>query len=77
MAVKLSDDWKEVLRKAWSVRLMAVTALFVGLEAALPNLDGLLPPKTFAILAFVTTVGSFATRLLAQPNMDRGNGAPG
>lgn len=75
----LIDDWRTVLRRAWSIRLLAVAGLLSGLEAAVPFLDGILPiPRgTFAVLAFLATGGAFVARLVAQKSMyeeDQDNG---
>lgn len=66
--MRLLDDWKRVLRQAWSIRLMLLAGLFSGLEIALPILDGILPvPRgAFAALSGVTTAAAFVARLLAQ-----------
>ncbi len=69
--MKLIDNWKQVLQKAWSIRLIILTGFFSGLEVAVPYLEHALPIPTglFATLSFGTTVGAFATRLLSQSSM--------
>lgn len=66
-------DWRDVLRYAWSVRLMILAALFSGAEVALPFLDGWLPisPGLFGLLSFLTTVAAFIARFVAQKSLDR------
>lgn len=66
--MRLLDDWKRVLRQAWSIRLMLLAGLFSGVEIALPIIDGLLhiPRGIFAALSGVTTAVAFVARLLAQ-----------
>jgi hypothetical protein len=66
--MNLVDDWKYVLKRAWSIRLMLLAGLFSGLEIALPILDGILPiPRgVFAALSGTTTAAAFVARLLAQ-----------
>ena len=70
--MRLLDDWKDVLRRAWSIRLMLLAALFSGIEIALPLLDGILPlPRgAFAALSGLTTAAAFVARLLAQKETD-------
>ena len=65
---KLVWNWREILRYAWSIRLLIVAGLLSGAEVALPLLDGLLPvPKgVFAGLSFLATGGAFVARLVAQ-----------
>lgn len=69
--MKLDSDWKDVLRKAWSIRLIIIAGLFSGLEVALPFLDGFMPiPRgVFAVLSFVATGGAFVARLVAQQSL--------
>lgn len=64
----LVSNWRDVLRKAWSVRLMILAGLLSGLEVALPLIDGLydIPRGLFAALSGVTVAGAFVSRLLAQ-----------
>jgi hypothetical protein len=68
----LLPNWRAVLRRAWSVRLMIVAAVLSGAEIALPLLDGLLPvPRgAFAALSAFATGGAFVARLIAQRNME-------
>lgn len=65
-------DWRRVLRRAWSIRLMILAAVLSGIEVALPLLDGLVPVPAgvFAGLSAFTTAGAFVARLLAQKDMD-------
>lgn len=67
---KLIPNWKEVLRCAWSIRLMLLAALLSGLEIILPFLGGLpVSPIWFAVFSFLVVAGAFIARLLAQSNM--------
>ncbi|WP_187972970.1 hypothetical protein [Aquibium microcysteis] len=66
--MRLHQQWRDILWKAWSIRLMALAAVLSGLEVALPFLDGLLSvgTGTFAALSCVTTAGAFIARIVAQ-----------
>lgn len=66
--MRLVADWRRVLRRAWSIRLMILAGLLSGVEVALPLADGLLPVPAgvFAALSALTTAGAFVARLLAQ-----------
>jgi hypothetical protein len=59
-------DWGRVLRRAWSVRLMALAALLSGAEIALPILMVDLPRTLFAALTFLTVSAAFVARFIAQ-----------
>lgn len=66
--MKLSSDWKRVLQRAWSVRLMIVAALLSGFEVALPLLDNIveMPRGLFAALSGFTVAAAFVARIVAQ-----------
>lgn len=66
----LIDDWRRVLRKAWSIRLALIAAAFGGAELALPYLGDLIPPKVFLGLSMAITIAAAAARIVAQPKMD-------
>ena len=69
--MQLIHDWQLVLRRAWSVRLMFIAALFSGFEIALPFFENSLPIPTgvFAAASGLTTAAAFAMRLVAQNSM--------
>jgi hypothetical protein len=69
--MKPVHNWRDVLRKAWSIRLMLLAALLSGAEVALPLLDGVLPipPGIFAALTFVTVGAAFIARLVVQKGL--------
>lgn len=70
-------DWKKVLRKAWSVRLMFLAALFSAIEIGLPLLDGIfyIPSGLFASLTMITTFAAFVARFYAQKEFKDGDKA--
>ena len=70
--MKILPNWRRVLRKAWSVRLMLLAGLLSGLEVALPLTSEFLPidPGAFAALSGLTVTAAFVTRILAQKDME-------
>lgn len=74
MRFALVDDWRKVLRKAWSLRLIALAGVLSGAEIALPLLDGVLsmPRGLFAALSALATGGAFVSRLVAQKELRDG-----
>lgn len=70
LTMKLISDWRHVLQRAWSIKLLLLAAVFCGAEAALPLLCGFIPPRLFAALSFLTVAGAFVARILAQKDMD-------
>ena len=68
----LIDNAREVLLKAWSVRLAALSALFSALDLLnqlLPFLSGALPSKTLTVAAAVCGAAAVVARFLKQQNM--------
>lgn len=78
MKFNLVQDWRAVIRKAWSIRLILIAGFFSGLEAgvqilsALGKLPAWMPSGAFAALAFVASNGAFVTRLMAQKGLTDG-----
>lgn len=68
MRFKLVWNWRQILRYAWSIRLLIVAGLLSGAEVALPLLQSVLPvpPGVFAGMSFLATAGAFIARLVAQ-----------
>lgn len=65
--MRLIDNWRAVLKHAWSVRLMALAVILTGLEAAWPYLDWLPIPKgAFAALSGLVSAGAIYARFVAQ-----------
>lgn len=62
----LIRDWKRVLRRAWSVRLVIAAAVMSGVEIALPFFSDVIPRGLFAGLSFFAVAGAFVARLYAQ-----------
>lgn len=67
--MKLIDEWKLVLRKAWSTRFAAISSVLAVLQAVVPSLDGLIPPSTFAVLSAITAILAIVARVVDQPAM--------
>ncbi len=64
--VKLIDDWRRVLRRAWSIRLTLLSAALGGVELALPLFSDAVPRNTFAALSVAVAVAAAGARLVAQ-----------
>lgn len=62
----LIPDWKRVLRKAWSMRLMGIAAVLSFVEVIMPFLSEKMPRGVFAVLSGLTVAGAFIARLVAQ-----------
>lgn len=68
--MRLLDDWRRILRRAWSVRLMALAFMLTVAEVALPFWSDAFPPRVFAILSGLAVAGAFVSRLVAQNAKD-------
>jgi len=68
--MKLIPDWRRVLTRAWSIRLMLLAALFSVAEEALPLMGDFIEPGLLARLSAFVTAGAIVARILAQRNMD-------
>jgi len=64
--LKLLANWKQVLRKAWSLKLMVLAGVLSGVEVILPLFYASIPHGLFAVLSAVATASAFVARLLAQ-----------
>ncbi len=69
--MNLIPDWRRVLRKAWSLRLMVLAAVLSGVEVVLPLFVDAMPRGVFAGLSLLTAVGGAVARVVAQPKMER------
>lgn len=70
MEMKLKNNWTEVLKKAWSIRLGVLAGLFSGAEVILPLFMDTMPRHVFALLSMVAVMGAVVARLVAQPKAD-------
>lgn len=69
--MKLLADWKDILKKAWSIRLMILAGLLTGAEMILPMFSDAIPNKLFAVLTFVCVSLALVARLLAQNEVEQ------
>jgi hypothetical protein len=69
---ELIPDWRHVLRRAWSIRLMLLAGVLSGVEVILPVVTDSLPWPRWASASLVALVvsGAFVTRLLAQKDSE-------
>ena len=67
--MKLHPDWRRILRRAWSMRLMGLAGLLTGCEAVINTVgaDWLPVPAWARALVILAVIGgAFVARLLAQ-----------
>jgi hypothetical protein len=64
----LIANWREVLKRAWSIRWIVLAGFLSGIEVFLPLIDGYwdVPRGVFAALSAVATCAAFISRILVQ-----------
>jgi hypothetical protein len=67
--MKLANDWKYIIKKAWSIRLMIVAGILSGVEIIVPLFADNIPRNLFAGLSFLAVSGAFVARLVAQKDV--------
>lgn len=67
----LVKNWRQVLKRAWSVRLLLAAGFFSGAEVFLPLIDGYvdMPRGLFAAMSGLSAAGAFVSRFLAQKDL--------
>ena len=65
----LSENWRDLIRKAWSVRFMVLAFMLTMAEVMLPFFSDAVPPRLFAVLSGLAVAGAFVSRLVAQKDM--------
>lgn len=76
--IALVENWRGIAFKAWSMRLWALGTVLGFMEQllpALPYLDGVLPPKTLAVLSIVCGAAGLVARVIDQPSLRAGQEA--
>lgn len=68
--MKLYDNWKDIVRKAWSIRLMVLAGVLSAVEVVLPLFADSIPRGTFAALSGITVAAAFVARLVAQQDIE-------
>jgi len=70
----LIDDWRRILKHAWSVRLIALSILLSAVEVAVQAAIAIgyqppILPGAFAVLAGIVSGAAGFARFVAQPKM--------
>lgn len=64
--VRLYDNWKEIIRKAWSIRFIVMAGVLSGCEVVLPLFHEDIPRHIFASLSLFFVTAAFIARIVAQ-----------
>ena len=65
----LYANWRDIARRAWSFRLMALAVLLSVAEVILPLFQSAFPVGMFAALTAITVAGAMIARLVAQKDI--------
>ena len=65
----LYENWRDILKKAWSIRFMIIAGILSGVEVALPFFEPLFPQGIFAALSGISVGAAFIARLVAQKDV--------
>ena len=75
--LRFVDDWRNVLKRAWSIRVGAFWTAVVALVALAPMVSeeakAVIGPWTFAAIFFFAFTSAGIARLLKQPGTDEPN----
>lgn len=64
--LSLHPDWRRLLRRAWSTRLILVAGALSGAEVALPLFPDALPRGLFGVASALVSCAALIARLVAQ-----------
>ncbi len=64
--MRFLTNWKKILKKAWSIKLILFAAFLSGVEVVLPLIDAAFPPGIFAVMSFMVAIAAFIARLVVQ-----------
>jgi hypothetical protein len=66
-------NWKDVLARAWSVKLLVLAGVLTGIEAALPLLDGYIDVSrtVFSLVTLIVVAAAFGARFVAQNGLSK------
>lgn len=65
----LHADWKNILKRAWSVRWMVLAALFSTAEVIAPLFSDVVPRSVFAVLSGLAVGGGVVARVMVQKDV--------
>lgn len=67
--LRLVAGWKDILKKAWSVRLLILAGLLSSAEILLSLNPEVLPPATFAVVNILVVIAAIVARVAAQKDL--------
>ena len=68
--MRLYSNWRYIVRKAWSVRLMFLAGMLTSCEVILPIYTDVIPRGIFSILTIIAVTGGLIARIVAQKGLE-------
>jgi len=65
----LYGNWKEILKRSWSLRFIILAGILSGVEVILPFFSDEIPRNLFAALSFLAVSAAFVARLVVQKGL--------
>lgn len=64
----LVSDWRDIVRYAWSFRLIVLAGMLTGAEVLLPDLPAYfdISPRLYSVLTLVVVTAALVARIAAQ-----------
>lgn len=67
--MNLYNNWRTILKRAWSIRLMLLAGLLSGCEVIVPLFADALPRDVFAALSGLSVMAALVARLVVQKDL--------
>jgi hypothetical protein len=67
--MKLYDNWKTIVKQAWSLRFMELAVLCEVAQVVLPMYTDVIPRDVFTVLIIFAVAGAYISRLVYQQNV--------
>lgn len=67
--MKLYDNWRQILKKSWSLKFIFIAIVLNAVSVILPSYWDSFPRDTFNIIFFVVLVAAGTARVVAQQGL--------
>lgn len=68
--IKLAENWKAILTRAWSVRFITIAGVLSGAEVIMQSLSDAYPDGSFAVASAIMSTLALVARLIAQAGVE-------
>lgn len=67
--MKLYDNWKTIVKEAWSIRFMMIAIICECAQVVLPIYTDRIPENIFTVLTILAVAGGIISRTIYQQNV--------